>query len=425
MPARTWKSLLAIGAVAIAAACADDQSPAPTTPGRPSFALNYTGCDFTQVRRDLKNYAVSPKDASYDLVQLLADRYKNNDVAGAKSAAFAIAARVGKIAWTDSVFKTTAGTNAGNSFLKGTFICGGIPLPSVVSFSGALGPNGLLAVRGGPSDPETPVLSRGSPTYGSETVEGTWLSTAGQQFATYGSTTAYGFTNEKPAAPTAYELHTIPDGITFNPAVRTGMCLDLTNAPDPAPKLQHGSVVMKRDVPTFCAGITAIQGPGGSGVLALAKRVLSWVSPRQLYASSAAVLGGAGGLPKGYSPFGAVTVPLDSIVLTITQQPTTGFINVALTPPIVVTAITKKGSPVDGLWVRLVVVGNNGSFHVSGDLEITENGGVATFDNLKTDKAGGYVFVAVGSFDPNFNPNTDPHTPPSAQSLLINVSGQQ
>jgi len=170
MPARTWKSLLAIGAVAIAAACADDQSPAPTTPGRPSFALNYTGCDFTQVRRDLKNYAVSPKDASYDLVQLLADRYKNNDVAGAKSAAFAIAARVGKIAWTDSVFKTTAGTNAGNSFLKGTFICGGIPLPSVVSFSGALGPNGLLAVRGGPSDPETPVLSRGSPTYGSETV---------------------------------------------------------------------------------------------------------------------------------------------------------------------------------------------------------------------------------------------------------------
>src|SRR5688500_20156512 len=81
MSPRTWKPLIAVGALAIVAACADERSPAATTPVGPSLALNYAGCDFTQIRKDAKGYFVSQRDPVYELNQLLSTQYKGSGAA--------------------------------------------------------------------------------------------------------------------------------------------------------------------------------------------------------------------------------------------------------------------------------------------------------------------------------------------------------
>ena len=129
---------------------------------------------------------------------------------------------------------------------------------------------------------------------------------------------------------------------------------------------------------------------------------------------------GIGASLGGLSPIGPVNVDVSGVQLTILSQPTTGSINTALTPPIVVKAVTAAGTTVDGLTVKLLVTGNNGSFTITGDQAVTTGGGIATFDNFRTTKAGGYTFVAVASLD-----NFATQSPPSAASLMINVNGQQ
>ena len=41
------------------------------------------------------------------------------------------------------------------------------------------------------------------------------------------------------------------------------------------------------------------------------------------------------------------------------------------------------------------MVGNNGSFNITGNTATTNSSGVATFPNLRIDKAGGYDMTAV------------------------------
>ncbi|MDF2774673.1 MAG: hypothetical protein K0S86_4173, partial [Geminicoccaceae bacterium] len=183
----------------------------------------------------------------------------------------------------------------------------------------------------------------------------------------------------------------------------------------------HKNVILKFEALGFCPTVTSIDRRGQSTMLAFAQRVASWFAPRPLYASSAVVLGGTGGLLRGLSPIGAVSVNVTTVKLTIQSQPTTGFINTPITPAITVRALTANDTPLDGLTIRLDITGNNGSYIVKEgtNIAVTANGGIATFSDLEISKAGGYTFVAVGYFDAN-----GPYTQPSAVSLMINLSGQ-
>jgi hypothetical protein len=400
------------------AACADDQPATRVTmPSRPSAAFAAAGCDFTLMKKNARAYFVSTRDPVYDLIQQLSSLNTKGTAATFKQKGFEILAYVGSVAGTSAVTTPTAG----DAFVRDDLTCLGFPT-TAGTFTGALGANGLFAVRGGANDPATAVLSRGGlPTYGAETKgSATWAESAGQQFLFYGFPRNWDFTEEDPALGDnqAYQLETIPD-VTFSPPIRGFVCTG--NDPIAANTLlQHEGEILARETPAACALLSArSNGDEGSGVFALARRVTDWLAPRPLYASSMFFVG-IGASLGGLSPIGPVNVDVSGVVLTIVSQPTTGSINQALTPPVVVKAVTANGTTVDGLTVNLLVTGNNGSFTISGAQAVTTGGGIATFNNFQTTKAGGYTFVAVGSLD-GFNTQS----PPSAVSLMINVNGQQ
>jgi hypothetical protein len=272
-------------------------------------------------------------------------------------------------------------------------------------------------------------FATGHPVYGAETATNTttWGASNGNKpfIVLYGYERAFNFSNERAAISTAYELKTIPAGVTFDPAIVGGTCASVP----PGVRLQHNSEILEKKELALCPVVAlGPQADQSRGALALARRVSEWLAPRPLHAA-VMVAGGMAGSLGGLSPIGPVIVAVDSVKLTILSQPTTGSINVALTPPVVVKATTFSGTSIDGLAVRLQVTGNNGSFNITGAgagtqtdpvLVFTKDGGFATFDNLRTDKAGGYTFVAIASL-----PGLQTQSPPSPISLMINVSGQK
>ena len=421
MQARTWKYLIAASGLVVTAACADDQTATRVTmPSRPSAAWAATGCDFTLMKKNARAYFVSSRDPVYDLIQQLSSLNTKGTAATFKQKGFEILAYVGSVAGTAAV--TTAA--AGDAFVRDDLTCLGFPT-TAGTFTAALGAKGLFAVRGGtlaPADPSTaPVLSRGGlPVYGAEPRgAGTWPESAGQQFLIYGFQRNWDFTEEDPALGDneAYQLETIPD-VTFSPPIRGFVCLG--DEPAVNTLIQHEGEILAKEIPETCGPLElGSTGDERRGVFALARRVTGWLAPRPLYASTM-FFAGIGASLGGLSPIGPVNVDVSGVQLTILSQPTTGSINTALTPPIVVKAVTASGTTVDGLTVKLLVTGNNGSFTISGAQTVTTGGGIATFDNFRTTKAGGYTFVAVASLD-----NFATQSPPSAVSLMINVNGQQ
>jgi hypothetical protein len=224
-----------------------------------------------------------------------------------------------------------------------------------------------------------------------------------------------------PVALTGYELFTVPAVSTFAKAIIAGVCLDGTiTIPSNAGLLhEHGGqdVILNRITPAFCAKVTSMQTPNESGSLfALVRRVSDWVAPKPLYAATM-VLGGMGGSLGGLSPIGPVTVDGSTVTLTVTQQPTTGIINSNFNPPIKVSAATAGGTPLGGVTVILSVIGNQGSpVTLKDSIATTANDGVATFTSFQTNKAGGYLFKASGTFA---GAGTKADT-----TAMINVSGQ-
>ena len=175
-------------------------------------------------------------------------------------------------------------------------------LPTTLgTFTAALGPNGLFGVRGGANDPPGALISRGTPTYGAEPKTATWAASIAPQFLMYGYPRAYaGFSNETPAATTAYELATIPVVPVFAAQIRAGVCQTLVGAL--TPRLQHKTVILRaKDVPSFCTGITSRVNDQGRGVLAFARRLSDWIAPRPLFAATA-VAGGMGGSVRRVEP---------------------------------------------------------------------------------------------------------------------------
>jgi hypothetical protein len=421
MQARTWKYLIAGAGLVATAACADDQPATKVTmPNRPSLLVS-TGCDFTKIKKDAKGYVVAANDPIYDLFNQLASLNKGTDAGAFNAKAYDILAYIGNIAGTSAV---TTNTTAGDALINDIFVCLGIAT-TTGQFTNALGANGLFAVRANVPDF---VLSRGTPKYGAQPTSGeTWKTSAplppGLQLVVYGyPRNVNTFTGEPALIPTGYELFTVPAVPAFAKAIIGGVCLDPASIPGNARLLhEHGGqdVILNPITPAFCLPLVG-QAPNESGSLfALVRRVSDWIAPKPLYAATM-VLGGMGGSLGGLSPIGPVTVDGATVTLTITQQPTTGSINTNFNPPIKVaaaTGTTPTGTPLGGVLVTLSVIGNLGSpVTLKGETATTDNTGVATFTNLQTNKAGGYLFKASGTFAGSVTK--------ADTTTMINVNGQ-
>jgi len=405
MQACTMRYLLAFAGIIGAVACADDRAVSPTIPGTTvAFTVAPAGCDLNLVKQDAKLYFASNKDPVYDLIAAMATLNKGTSFAAFKAKGFEVLARVGAVAGTADAL-TPAG---GDTFVRDVLVCMGFTVPAN-TFTASLGDNGLFGVPSGTA----PLLSRGSPTYGAEPKgTNTWESSLGQQVLFYGYPRDFLFSNEAPAAATAYELATVPSGLVFQQFIRVGVC---QTTGGPVPRIQHSSEILSPEPPRFC-GNPEPQSLSGqaTGLLGFAHRLTDWMSPRPLYA--AMVVGGMGGSLGGLSPIGAVQVDGSTVTLEFSTQPGDGSINKDI-PTFTVKAKTANKTALDGVTVTLIVYGNNGTpIQISGNVKTTTNGGIATFDHFQTTKAGGYRITATGTFG---GQNTG-----TALSELFNVNGQ-
>lgn len=355
----------ALAALALLAACSDD----PALPYEPAIA-DVTVCSVNDVRRAAGRYLEGDdKQAAFALVNTM----QTTDAAARRDAAFDLLRLIG-IA-TDA--GRQSGTPADGSVLANETIgCTGHGMPGTIDFAAALGADGAFAVRGGSADPAGPVLSRGTPMWGTEPALGRgWSDVAGARILVYGSRLA-SFASAETVVGNAFDWNRIPDAAFVHP-VRVGACIGATVRA----LVQHQEAgpdasVLPPDPVNFCPGAVRLDG------------------------MSAALASGPGGRKTTFSPFAVVDA--QATVLAYAQQPVDG--TTGLLAPIEVSVTGSGGTPIEGAEVALTVAGNRGSFTFGGTHTQTTNGnGIATFDDLTLDKPGGYTFtahVAHWTFEP-------------------------
>jgi hypothetical protein len=269
----------------------------------------------------------------------------------------------------------------------------------------------VFDVLGGARDPQRPAVAvSASPLWGAEPQPGqSWPSSSGnQRFLLYAFRLVFDtFTDEEPAlltpgSPTeegtAFEMQTIPQNVlTHLPLI--GVCVD---NPDRY-RVQWVQNILSLHELAFCgdAASTSVAAARPGGLLGAASRALGWLAPKPLYAA-ALIGGGTGGLPSGFSPFGAVDVEASVVGLAIDP-----VAHGNRTTPIDVTvrATSEHGNAVDDVLVvlrlsRLDQSGNEGPYQLVGVGGRTTAGGVITL-SLAITQPGAYKVRAIGYFNGN------------------------
>jgi hypothetical protein len=304
--------------------------------------------------------------------------------------------------FTDQGAPPVIGTPAqGSTYANAVLSCMSVTgYDAVIDFAPALGPNGLFAVRDNGTN--TPVVSRllvaGAPAFGAEPSTGNWPLAGKTLF--YGvKLTVPTLANETPAGD-VFELTTLPSGLTFNPAIKTGVC----NLADPNAQILHqhlgdpAVILPPAGLPSWCPSPTAARQSTSSFALA-ARQIVDWLAPRPAQASSfmmPAFGGGGGGLVSGLSNIGPVSFT-STVAYVQPPRNTRRSANPQFVPTVVVRNVSAQGNPIQGSLITITVTVNNGSFNISGNTATTNSAGIATFPNLKIDKPGGYTATATSS----------------------------
>lgn len=378
-----------IGGVALAA-CAKDQATAPAVPTSATRDVSTTAasCNFQAARADASLYFTTPGPVHEALTKMQI-AYTSGGAAAATDKGFDVLTLVSSALSTTGAVAGTPIT--GNIFVRDVLACMSVgTLPPELSVAGALGPNGMFNVVGGASDATGPMTSRGAPKYGAEPQAGqTWLSSGGQRFLLYGFERDFSFTQETPAAVTAFELATVPTPITFRPAILGGICqTTATNS-----LIQSVNVILPLQSLSFCSGVTSVQREDQGMFASLTHAAARLFSPAPLYAFG---VGGTGSLLSGLSPKGAVTFAPSSAGLTFVQQPFDSHSSSRpqFVPPITVSVKTANGTPVNGVTVTLTTLKNNATFESSNRTAVSRDNGVATFPAFFVNKPGSYTIRA-------------------------------
>lgn len=430
---RPVSTALGVAAALAATACAGDRSTAPqvTTPlaSAAVAAASSVSCDPTFARQtaDAHAFFASASDPAFASLQSMQTLYQSGGPRAATNAGFDVLDQVASARLTSRQGGTAAD---GDALTKDVLVCMSVgSLPSGFSVQSALS-SGVYEVRGGTSNATTPALAqtlvnggRGftSPIWGIEPVN-TWggqFESRQTRFLVYGAPLPVSSFSSDPAtrdpnnvAYTGFDISTIPamprlslvhqDGSAA--PVRVGICIDPATGPNPNLLVHAGATdttILRLSTPLFCGGFAA-NALAPQGVFArLARSAMALVTPTPAYA----LLGGVGGLPSGLSPFGPVTVSVDDITLTFTQQPSNGWTGTAIKPAVLVQATTANGTPIGGVIVRLHVLRADGSDAgiTAGTREMTSDvpsaPGIARFGYLVIPQPGTYTLLATGSLD--------------------------
>jgi hypothetical protein len=275
------------------------------------------------------------------------------------------------------------------------------PLPTAATdFSLALGPTGAFAVRGGSTDGDGFIQTLDKHGAIAAPTGGTFAGWLGERLLFYGAPTADNefLTEQNKVGTTGYSWNTVPERHAFNGLGRVAMCVNKDDK-DRVQEISTGVQRVLEDV-TFTDLITCLPAAPVVGmaptsifgrILQVARNVFL---PAEAYASQEG--GGTGGLLGGLSDLGVVTV--GSVSLTFSKIP--DGVSTQPLSEFTVTAKTPSGSTVAGVDVIITVIGNNGSFKVTGDTTArTDFNGVAHFGTVQIDKPGGYTVQATSSYD--------------------------
>lgn len=423
-------SVVVFSAVALALACGDQQDRGLSQPVSPSFARTPTNtfstkCSFTTASQLAGSYFTNN-----DTVKVVRTLISSMKTAGAgtttaASLGFDVFAHVSANISVDPDF--TTGSAFVNEIIKCMFTDPNAwpasytaPTPGPEDFTIALDATrpGAFDVRGGASDPTSPVLARissysgvaPSDTFSWQTV---LAGNALPRVLFYGrpSTAQPGVDSN-----TFYNWRVVARNTTFSPPVIVGVCID----PNTNAFGDQKAVVRKQDqagvsflpfadaaflIPgTTCTGPVSLQ-QGFMGTLAQGIYTLgtSFLGPKPLSATRmmnpGGLAGATGGIHTDYGPD-----EVDSVFLSFTVQPHDARVcnvpagsgcsgNQTISP---VSVIAKwHGFPVGGVRITVVPVNNNGTpAEMRGDSTlVTGEDGTVTYTDLGLTKTGGYALL--------------------------------
>lgn len=415
---------VALTGAVVLVSCTQDQPSSLSLPTEASLARGgpVSYCSPSNITSTARDYYADRNDEVFGLIDVMSAAYRAGGASGATSAGFDVLARLGTA--TDaggSVLKSTAtaakASAHANAVLKCMIVAGFVPADGQVKdFASALGASGLFAVRSNAQS--AAVYARGldendAPLFGAEpTTNGTssnWpiktsSTNVNEVVSPSGKALFYGWKtqentgklNTEDLSSVAYQLHSLPAGLKFNPKIRVGVCsMEDVNARTVHVHDAQAFILAPGGELSFCPTSVGSISPS-LGSFAFATRLASWFAPKSLIAAPLTRGGGGAGLVDGLSEFGAVEY---DAVITWTVPPaarTTLNTSPQFSPTITVTVKTALGTPYLGTVV-LQVVGNSGAFTNPplGSSAETNASGIATFPNLYIDKAGGYDLVAV------------------------------
>ncbi|HET7551768.1 MAG TPA: hypothetical protein VFK04_10760 [Gemmatimonadaceae bacterium] len=413
-------SLLAAASVAALAACGET----PTSTRNAQVARATTAplalsCDINALRTNARDFAASRQDPLFTVIGDLQQLVKNGPSAAGTDKAFDGLARLAAIRGTSAQGSSATGS-VFNALTLGFLGCMesyiSANVPGDFSVAGALSPGWMYEVRGKASDAAAGVYERGeSPYWAAEAPQG-WAvasTSVAKRFLVYGYRLT-DFLTSDPTVGSAFEVSTIPTiasgKLTLGSQLTIGECeVEVTNTL----RVQHQQTILKEkelscDAPPAFASLSPAPGSSGFSPLRLARHALDLFTPRTLEATM--IIGSVGGGRSVLSPF--AVIDMQSVQLAFVDSIVDGRISRPLAysngNPVQVQVSTLNGSPLSGATVTLSIAGNSSSIAFFQDgsaaasvtvARTTDANGLATFDNVKLTKAGGYTILASGSFD--------------------------
>ena len=388
--------LAGVSVVLAAAACSDtsDTGTGPNfAPAPPPVGLV---CDFNAMKSSAGAYLGKP-NAADALITTMKKQYGLASMASATDTGFDILALVATAHRTGTAVGTAvAGSKLTNDVIGCMTLTPAVTAP--IDFSGSLGPSGAYEVRGGSADANAAnVLTKDSKAVIAPPAGG-FVGFVDTRVLFYSTPKTNTFLTELKVGTTGHSWNTIPERHDFNGTGTVAMCVAATDRDRIQEVDADGAKVLPltpiTDFSTLGLVCPTTVGAAPTGLFGrLAHLVKSAVMPTPAYA--AAFGGGTGGLLGGLSDFGVVDVATVNLAIdSVMDSRTTETI-----PSFRVVATAGQGSLLPGVQVTIAVAGNQGSWMLGGTKTVTTDTlGVAVFDNLNLDKAGGYLFSATSSY---------------------------
>ena len=424
--ARDLAYVLSAGMVLLALGCGDSNR--ESSPTSPEFAPSSAGCDLSTAKSLVNSVFATSSNRQAANGYLQTIQSSGSASLAATNAGFDL---FGLIAANRPVPPVN-----GSTFVKAVLSCMAVgTVSSSVDFTGALGPNGGFEVRGGSAGDTVPAVS----------VDGAWglqppLDLSGttpvrlawdqitnlpspfdpvsnpvnKRFLAYGSpiTDPDFLANytEEVLVSSIFDWSTIPTA-TFSPGAVVGTCL--SDEEDQQYLIQHHATADNGEIipsatPSFCPVALTGSRAGGLNPFVLARRVLDFFRPRPLLA--ALRTRPPGGSVGALSPNAAVNP--GQITLAFQGQVKDGRTNQDIVftngKDVSVTVTPEGETKMDGVRIRLIATSNLGATVIATGNEVPTVDGVATFPDLRINKAGGYRLIAtIAGFGQNGNDGFD------------------